>query len=511
MAESEEINSHPNMRNDNTRMNVAGADLQAMIDNAAVTKAVDRMFKEPSGTHAKTQSVPHTKPPSKTHTSHKDESRHSSNQKSPPSKQTVLNQEPRSKTCSYKYFVSCKLRDFTGEKGAIDCMTWLDEMDTVVDISGCVEQDVVKFVSQSFTGEALAWWRSLVQATGKIPLYNLSWEQFVALIRENFCPQHEVEKIETDFLTLVMKNLDCQSYVTSFNTMSRLVPYLVTPEPKCIARFIGGLAPEIKGNVNTSRPTTYRSVVDLSLSLTLDAVRNKSVKTSEEGKRKREDESSHRSDKKRKGNFEHKKGCEFRNNSNQSDIRPKCKNCRKCHSGRCTIDPQAKLCGICKTKGHKTLECKELKNATCYNYIKYEVELADGTLETASTILDGCFIAIRNHSFPLSLLPMKLAGFDVVIGMDWLSLNQAQIACAKKQVIIKTPTGKSIIVQGDTHHGLSDQTAMLKASKGLKNGCVIYMAQVTVDTPKPKIEDIPVISEFTDVFPEELRSLPLDR
>ncbi|XP_035834005.1 uncharacterized protein LOC118482583 [Helianthus annuus] len=166
---------------------------------------------------------------------------------------------------------------------------------------------------------------------------------------------------------MVMKNLDCQAYVTSFNTMSRLVLYLVTPEPKCIVRFIGGLAPEIKGNVKASRPTTYRSVVDLSLSLTLDAIRNKSVKTSDEGKRKREEESSHHSDTKKKGNSEHKKGSEFKKNSSQSDNRPKCKNCRKRHSGKCTMDPQAKLCEICKTKGHKTLECRELKNATCYN------------------------------------------------------------------------------------------------------------------------------------------------
>ncbi|MFS7963844.1 putative retrotransposon gag domain-containing protein [Helianthus anomalus] len=166
-------------------------------------------------------------------------------------------------------------------------MTWIDEMDTVVDISGCAEQDIVKYVSQSFKGEALAWWRSLIQALGKIPLYNLSWAQFVASIKENFCPQHEVEKIETDFLTLVMKNLDCQAYLTSFNTISRFVPYLVTPEPKRIARFIGGLALEIKATVKASRPTTFRSVADLSLSLTLDAVRQRSLRHSDEGKRKR--------------------------------------------------------------------------------------------------------------------------------------------------------------------------------------------------------------------------------
>ncbi|KAJ0894392.1 putative retrotransposon gag domain-containing protein [Helianthus annuus] len=76
----------------------------------------------------------------------------------------------------------------------------------------------------------------------------MTWEEFIALIKENYCPQHEVEKIEADFVSLVMTNLDCQAYLTSFNTMSRLVPYLVTPESRRIARFIGGLEPAIKAS-----------------------------------------------------------------------------------------------------------------------------------------------------------------------------------------------------------------------------------------------------------------------
>ena len=114
-----------------------------------------------------------------------------------------------------------------------------------------------------------------------------------------------------------MKNLDCQAYLTSFNTLSRLVPYLVTPEPKRIARFIGGLAPEIKASVKASRPVTFRSVTDLSLSLTQDAARQRALKSSESDKRKREDDNSHRPSKRHKGNRDGKKGSEARKNENR--------------------------------------------------------------------------------------------------------------------------------------------------------------------------------------------------
>ncbi|KAJ0906604.1 putative nucleotidyltransferase, Ribonuclease H [Helianthus annuus] len=143
--------------------------------------------------------------------------------------------------------------------------------------------------------------------------------------------------------------------------------------------------------------------------------------------------------------------------------------------------------------------------------MKYEVELADGTIETVSTILEGCEMSIRNHSFPLSLLPFKLAGFDIVLGMDWLSRNQAQIICGKRQIVLKTPSGESLTIRGDTHYGLPEDVSMLKASRCLNRGCVIYMAQVIIEEPKPKIEDLPVISEYPEVFPEELPGLPPDR
>ncbi|XP_035843359.1 uncharacterized protein LOC118490155 [Helianthus annuus] len=246
--------------------------------------------------------------------------------------------------------------------------------------------------------------------------------------------------------------------------MSRLVPYLITPEPKRIARFIGGLAPEIKAGVKASRPTTFRSAADLSLSLTLDVVRNKTAKASDDGKRKRGDEDSHRSDKKKRGNSDHKKSSGFKKDNQQSGtkyrakdativnlrinkdvlqamidtavgkavrkavkkfkepnatcskshLRPHfltiekefvhasnardelkrkreednsqgskkkgkqesnkkhvCKTCEKRHLGKCRFESksqsQPRACGICKSREHRTLDCKDMKNAVCFD------------------------------------------------------------------------------------------------------------------------------------------------
>ena len=206
MAKPNEGSSHTNEDEyDNAQINLTGAQLKALVDNA-VQAALDRQYTEsrsrtvskpPSKpkTHSKTHSKPLSKPKKDddNHSSKpkKDDDNHSSNENSV-RREREYTDASRARGCTYKYFVSCKPRDFTGEKGAVECMTWLDEMDTVVDISGCAERDVVKFVSQSFKGEALAWWRALVQASGKAVLYSMTWEEFVSLIKENYCPQDEV-------------------------------------------------------------------------------------------------------------------------------------------------------------------------------------------------------------------------------------------------------------------------------------------------------------------------------
>ena len=53
---------------------------------------------------------------------------------------------------------------------------------------------------------------------------------------------------------------------------------------------------------------------------------------------------------------------------------------------------------------------------------------------------------------------------------------------------------------------------MIQARRLLRQGCEAYLAHVIdVKQETPKIEDIPVVNEFLDVFLEEFLGLPPDR
>ncbi|GJS25659.1 putative reverse transcriptase domain-containing protein [Tanacetum coccineum] len=141
----------------------------------------------------------------------------------------------------------------------------------------------------------------------------------------------------------------------------------------------------------------------------------------------------------------------------------------------------------------------------------YEVELADGRIVSTNTILKGCTLSLVNHIFKIDLLPIELGTFDVIIGMYWLVKHNAVIVCGEK--VVRIPYGnKTLIVEGDKGGSRLKIISCIKARKYVKQGCLLFLAHVTKKKSKEKrMEDMPVIRDFSEVFPEELPGLPPPR
>ncbi|GJV66351.1 putative reverse transcriptase domain-containing protein [Tanacetum coccineum] len=104
--------------------------------------------------------------------------------------------------------------------------------------------------------------------------------------------------------------------------------------------------------------------------------------------------------------------------------------------------------------------------------------MADGNLVSTNTVIQGATLTLLNQPFEIDLMPIKLGSFDVVISMDWLSKYHARIICDEKVVHIPI-NGETLIIR-----------VMEKKSD------------------EKRLEDIPVVREFPEVFPEDLPGLP---
>ncbi|KAD5317282.1 hypothetical protein E3N88_17228 [Mikania micrantha] len=156
--------------------------------------------------------------------------------------------------------------------------------------------------------------------------------------------------------------------------------------------------------------------------------------------------------------------------------------------------------------------CKLLNEPLVKLEKPYQVETANGDVVKVDEVLINGKITLFKHNIPVKFLPMKLAGFDAVIGMDWLATNQACILCDTKSIEVRIPTGGKLIIKGDKPTNNVGIISMINATKSLNKGCLAYLVSVTTkDQEKKKLKDVPVVAEFPDVFPDELPGLPPER
>ncbi|GJX15715.1 reverse transcriptase domain-containing protein [Tanacetum coccineum] len=138
----------------------------------------------------------------------------------------------------------------------------------------------------------------------------------------------------------------------------------------------------------------------------------------------------------------------------------------------------------------------------------YDIEMADGNLVGTNTVIQGCTLILLNQPFKIDLMPIKLGSFDVIIGMDWLSKYHARIICDEKVVHIPI-NGETLIIQGDRSKTRLSLISCIKTERYISRGYQVFIAQVMEKkSDEKRLEDIPVVREFLDVFPKDLPGLP---
>ncbi|GJZ22516.1 putative reverse transcriptase domain-containing protein, partial [Tanacetum coccineum] len=214
------------------------------------------------------------------------------------------------------------------------------------------------------------------------------------------------------------------------------------------------------------------------------------------------------------------------------------------------VNQRVLTCFECGRQGHFRSDCPKLKDQNCGNKagnkngvseargkayvlgggeanpdsnvvkdVSYAVELADERISKTNTILRGYMLGLLGHLFGIDLMPVELGSFDVIIGMDWLVNHHAVIVCDKK--IMRIPYGDEVlIVQGD-RDGKGEKSKLsiiscTKTQKYIERGCLIFLAQVTKKETEDKseekrLEDVPTVRDFPEVFPEDLPGLPSTR
>ncbi|GKD11469.1 reverse transcriptase domain-containing protein [Tanacetum coccineum] len=176
--------------------------------------------------------------------------------------------------CICMEFLACKPKEFDGKGGALTYTRWVEKMESVRDISNCAANQRVKYATCSLVGKALIWWNTYIQPRGREAVVGMAWVDFKTLLKEEYCPNNEMKKLENEFWNHTMVGPGHAAYTDRFHELAKLVPHLVTPESKRIERYIYGLVPQVCGMVAATEPSTIQSSILKAEALTYDMVRN---------------------------------------------------------------------------------------------------------------------------------------------------------------------------------------------------------------------------------------------
>ncbi|GKA60678.1 putative reverse transcriptase domain-containing protein, partial [Tanacetum coccineum] len=371
--------------------------------------------------------------------------------------------------CTYKEFLACNPKEYDGKGGAIVYTRWIEKMESVQDMSGCRDNQKVKYTAGSFVGKALTWWNSQIHTRGREAAIGMSWEDFKTLTREEFCPSNEMQKLETELWNHVMVGAGHAAYTDRFHELARLVPHLVTPENKRIERYIYGLAPQIRGMVAATEPSTIQKAVQIAGTLTDEALRNGSIKKNPEKRGNRGEPSKDRNG--RDDNKRTRTGNAFATTTNpvrreNTGTAPKCTTCNFHHPP----ETPCRTCFNCNRPGYFAKDCRvvprnvESGSEARGNYqnqvvavnggqghgnndnqargrafmlgaeearqdpnivtgmepnalgFSYEIEIASGQLVEINEVIKGCKLEIEGHVFDINLITFGSGSFDVIIG-----------------------------------------------------------------------------------------------
>ncbi|KAA3473151.1 Gag-Pol polyprotein [Gossypium australe] len=146
-------------------------------------------------------------------------------------------------------------------------------------------------------------------------------------------------------------------------------------------------------------------------------------------------------------------------------------------------------------------------------FTKFVIKLSNplGKYVVVNKVCKNCPLMIRGHCFSADLMLLPFDEFDVILGMDWLTLHDI-VNYRLKTIELKCENGEVLWVETDESSELPIVISSIAAQRYVRKGCEAYLAYVlNTKMSELKLESVPVVCEYPDVFPKELSRLPSNR
>nr|GEW91438.1 retrotransposon protein, putative, Ty3-gypsy subclass [Tanacetum cinerariifolium] len=390
---------------------------------------------------------------------------------------------PMARECTFQEFLKCKAHTFLGTKGVVRLTRWFERMETVFNINNCPPKYQVKYATCTLQDSALTWWNSHKRKIGVDVAYAMKWVGLMKLMIEVYCLRNEIQKMETELWNLTVKGNDLTAYTQRQN----------------VARAYTAGNNERKGYVGF---LPYCN----------------------------------------KCRLHHEGLCTIRC-GNCKKIRHQTRDCRVTITpntqGAAIGNQQGIGCYECRRPGHFRKDCPKLKNQNRGNQTRnnsgnktggneviakaYAIGEGgtnlDSNVVTGTFLLNNCYASMlfdsgTDRSFVSTTISALLDVAPSTLDTSY-AIELADGRVSETNIVLRDEV---LIIRGDNCDDESKLNIIscTKTQNYIQKGCQVYLAQVMSKKAEDKseekrLEDVSIVLEFLEVFPEDLPGLPLAR
>ncbi|XP_073019326.1 uncharacterized protein [Primulina eburnea] len=148
-----------------------------------------------------------------------------------------------------------------GTENALECENWLENIDQLFESLEYPDDRRIKLVVHQLLDVAKSWWimtKKALEGRGT----TVTWDMFKSEFYQRFFPTSYRKDRGAEFANLKQGNLNIEDYVAKFSNLLRFAPHVASDEEAKADHFINGLNPDIFTLVNTGRPNTFAEALD---------------------------------------------------------------------------------------------------------------------------------------------------------------------------------------------------------------------------------------------------------
>ncbi|KAA3455852.1 Transposon Ty3-G Gag-Pol polyprotein [Gossypium australe] len=410
---------------------------------------------------------------------------------------------------------------------------WLEITIQVFDEMSLTPEECIKCVVSLLRDAAYQWWKTLISI---VPKERVTWDFFQSEFRKKYISERFVDQKRKEFLELKQGRMTVSEYEREFVRLSQYARECVSSKAIMCKRFEDGLNEDIRLLVVILEIKEFVVLID----------RACKAETLEKDKRKAESEARNMIKRFPSKSFQ-STSKRFRDDQGRSRDNVGHSNRNLARSQMSSKTPGTSVASIGDVRTERPESREEASSpdvitGTFTLYDTYVIALIDPgsthsyicmnlvfskTFPVESTefaikvsnplgksvlvdkVYKNCLLMFRDICFPTDLMLFPFDEFDIILGMDWLTLHDTVVNCKRKTIDLRRPNNEIFRVESNNLNGLPAVITVLKAQSYVKKGYEAYFAYV-IDSKasEKKVESVPIVCEYSDVFPEELPGLP---